>query len=139
VQRIKADWGRENLDGELLKLFVESSREDQREKSSWCLLRLGSLDVNGLAERHKLSLLSMALPKLADVGGVCRGLMPLQAAYDVHTILHANDLHMAKPVSGAQLGRTRVFSVARQSSVCFSALAERGTCTSWIRHSHRPN
>jgi transposase InsO family protein len=99
VQRVRHDRGGEYMGGELLKFYGE--RGIQREPTAGY-----SPEANGLAERHNLTLLDMALPMLADSGDARHGLQPLGDRYADHAILYANDLHNATPASGAQTGRT---------------------------------
>lgn len=63
-------------------------------------------EANGMAESHNGVLLKMALPMLADSGDAARGLAPLGPQHAVDAVLYANDVHIATPSSGAQLGRT---------------------------------
>ena len=63
-----------------------------------------STEANGLAERHKLTLLNMAMPMLADTAGVLFGLPPLSTQHAADAIIYANNLHIAKPTASSMVG-----------------------------------
>ena len=65
-----------------------------------------SPEANGLAERHNLTLLDMAMPMLADSGDERYGLPPLGPHHIADAIIYANDLHNATPSSAATTGAT---------------------------------
>ena len=56
-----------------------------------------SPEANGLAERHNLTLLDMAVPMLADSADASFGLPPLCTQHAADAIIYANDLHNATP------------------------------------------
>jgi hypothetical protein len=63
-------------------------------------------EANGIAERHHLTLLDMALPMLADSGLPQYGLCLLGPQYAGEAVMYANDLHNATPASGGRVRRT---------------------------------
>jgi hypothetical protein len=63
-------------------------------------------EANGLAERHNLTLLDIALPMLADSGDPQRGLPLPGSQYAWAAVIYANDLHNATPAPSALFGRT---------------------------------
>jgi hypothetical protein len=65
-----------------------------------------SPEVNGLAERHQLTMQDVALPSLADSADERHGLKPLSGRFAGYALVYANDLHNAIPASGALVGRT---------------------------------
>jgi hypothetical protein len=62
--------------------------------------------VNGLAERHQLTMQDVALPSLADSADERHGLKPLGDRFAGYALVYANDLYNTMPVSGATVGRT---------------------------------
>lgn len=101
VQRVRHDRGGEYMVGTLQSFYAE--RGIQMEPTAGY-----SPEANGLAERHNLRLLDMALPMLADSGDARHNLAPLGERYAADAIIYANDLHNAMPaaVSGSRVGRT---------------------------------
>ena len=65
-----------------------------------------SSEANGLAERHDLTLLDMAMPMLADSDDASFGLPPLSTPHAADAIIHENDLHNATPSASAIVGAT---------------------------------
>jgi hypothetical protein len=65
-----------------------------------------SPEVNGLAERHQLTMQDVALPSLADSADERHGLKPLSYRFAGYALVYANDLHNVMPASGATVGRT---------------------------------
>jgi hypothetical protein len=62
--------------------------------------------VNGLAERHQLTMQDVALPSLADSADERHGLKPLGDRFAGYALVYATDLHNAMPASGGTVGRT---------------------------------
>jgi transposase InsO family protein len=88
VQRVRHDRGGEYMSGQLQLFFAE--RGIQQEPTAGY-----TPEANGLAERHILTLLDIALPMLADSGDPQRGLPPLGSEYAGAAVIYANDLHNA--------------------------------------------
>jgi hypothetical protein len=63
-------------------------------------------EANGLAGRHNLTLLDIALPMLADSGDPQHGLPPLGPQYAGAAVIYANDLHNTTPAPSALVVRT---------------------------------
>jgi hypothetical protein len=86
------------MSGQLHTFFVE--RDIQKEPKTGY-----TPEANGLAERHNLTLLDIALPMLADSGDPQRGLPPLGSQYAGAAVIYANNLHNATPAPSALVGR----------------------------------
>jgi transposase InsO family protein len=99
VQRVRHDRGGEYMSGELKTFFAV--RGIQQEPTAGY-----TPEANGLAERHNLTLLDIALPMLADSGDPQHGLPPLGPQYAGAAVIYANDLHNATPAPSALVGRT---------------------------------
>jgi hypothetical protein len=96
-----------------------------------------SPEANGLAERHNLTLLDMALPMLADSGDNRLGLPPLDPKYAGDAELYANHLHNATPAKGALVGCTP-FAGFLKREVPLSVFRRFG-CRVWMHNPGRPH
>jgi transposase InsO family protein len=99
VQRVQSDRGGEYMGENLLRFY--ENKGIQREQGPGY-----SPEVNGLAERHQLTMQDVALPSLADSADERHGLKPLSGRFEGYALVHANDLHNAIPASGALVSRT---------------------------------
>ena len=97
VQRVRHDRGAEYMSHAQQEWYAEKCIEQE--------LTAGySPEANGLAERHNLMLLDMALTMLADSADASFGLPPLSTQHAADAIICANDLHNATPSAGAMVG-----------------------------------
>jgi hypothetical protein len=62
--------------------------------------------VNGLAERHQLTMQDVVMQSLADSADERHGFKPLSDLFVGYALVYANDLHNAIPASRARVGRT---------------------------------
>jgi transposase InsO family protein len=99
VQRVRHDRGKEYMSGQLQTFFAE--RGIQQDPTAGY-----TPEANGLAERHNLTLLDIALPMPADSDDPQRGLPPPGSQYAVAAVIYANDLHNPTPAPSALVGRT---------------------------------
>jgi transposase InsO family protein len=99
VQRVRSDRGGEYMGGHLIRYYEKKGI--QREQGPGY-----SPEVNGLAERHQLTMQDVALPSLADSADERHGLKPLGDRFAGYALVYANDLYNTMPVSGATVGRT---------------------------------
>ena len=129
VQRVRHDNGGEYVVGHLAAFYAE--RGIQPEPTAPY-----SPEANGLAERHNLVVLDIALPMLADSGDARHNLQPLGPEHVGDAILYANDVHNATPSSGAQVGRTPHEGFF-QRAVTLSAFRRFG-CRVWVHVPGRP-
>ena len=130
VQRVRHDNGGEYVVRELAAFYAE--RGIQSEPTAPY-----SPEANGLAERHNLVLLDIALPMLADSGDARHGLPALGPQHAGDAVLYANDLHNATPSSGAQVGRTPHEGFF-QRAIALSAFRRFG-CRVWVHSPGKPH
>jgi hypothetical protein len=80
VQRVRQDRGREYMSGQLQTFFAEQDIHQEPTAGY-------TPEANGLAERHNLTLLDIALPMLADSGDPHCGLPPLGSQCSLTSII----------------------------------------------------
>jgi len=99
LQRMRHDNGGEYLNKHMLDYYRERGVQVEPTPPH-------TPEANGVAERHNLTLLDIALPMLEDSGDPAFGLAPLGARFAPDAFVYANDLHNAKPAASAVTGRT---------------------------------
>jgi hypothetical protein len=92
--------------------------------------------VNGLAERHQLTMQDVALQSLADSADERHGFKPLSDRFAGYALVYANDLHNAIPASGARVDRTP-FEGLLGRQVKLGAFCHFG-CWCWVHTPGKP-
>jgi transposase InsO family protein len=129
VQRVQSDRGGEYMGNDLLRFYEKKGI--QREQGPGY-----SPEVNGLAERHQLTMQDVGLPSLADSADERHGLKPLSDRFAGYALVYANDFHNAMPASGATVGRTPYEGLLGRQ-VTLGAFPRFG-CQCWVHTPGKP-
>jgi transposase InsO family protein len=129
-QRVRHDRGGEYMSWQLHEFYQEQGIQSEPTAGY-------SPEANGLAERHNLTLLDMALSMLADSGGQRLGLPPLGKQHAGDTVLYANHLHNATPAKGAHVGSTPQAGFLQREDTL--SVFHRFGCRVWVHNPGRPH